>query len=314
MTTFLLRRLALLVVTLVVTSMAIFTVTELLPGDVATAILGQQATPEDLATLRATLGLTRPAPVRYVSWLGSALHGDLGTSLRLGVPVGPLILQRLARSLVLAGLAFLLGVPLAIGLGVVAGIERDRLADQAISVGTLVAVSLPEFVTGAILIVVFSSWLHLLPPSSLIDPGASALQSLRFLVLPAIALTLVMLAHIARMTRASMIEVLSAAYIRTAILKGLPWHEVILRHALPNALLPTITIVAMNVGWLIGGLIVVETVFGYPGLGRLLIDAVENRDVPLLQAIALLIAGCYAVSNLLADLLYARLNPRIHYA
>ncbi|MBI2941493.1 MAG: ABC transporter permease [Chloroflexi bacterium] len=311
---FLLRRLGFMVFTLFVVSVAIFAVTQLLPGDVATAILGQQATPEDLATLRERLGLNRPAHVRYVEWLGGALRGDWGSSLRLGVPIGPLMLQRLERSLALAGFAFALGVPLAIGLGVVAGIYRDRLPDHAISIGSLLAVSAPEFVSGAVLIVVFSSWLRLLPPSSLIEPGANLVQSARYLVLPALTLMLVMLAHTARMTRASMVEVLGSNYIRTAILKGLPWGEVILRLALKNALLPTITIVAINVGWLIGGLIVVETVFGYPGLGRLLIDAIENRDLPLLQAIALLIAFVYAVSNLVADLLYARLNPRIRYS
>jgi peptide/nickel transport system permease protein len=308
------RRLALMAFTLFVISIAIFAITQLLPGDVATSILGNQATPEDLATLRDQLGLNRPAPVRYVEWLEGITRGDWGRSLALNTAVGPLLLQRLDRSLVLAALAFLLGVPLAIALGVIAGVCRDKLPDHLISVGTLVAVSLPEFVTGSVLIVVFASWLHLFPPSSLVEPGASPLQLLRSLVLPAVTLTLVMLAHTARMTRASMIEVLAADYIRTATLKGLPWHEVIIRHALKNALLPTITVIAMNVGWLIGGLIVVESVFGYPGLGRLLIEAIQNRDVPLLQAIALLVAAVYAFSNLIADLLYAQLNPRIRYA
>ena len=312
--TFLLRRLALMLFTLLVVSTLIFGVTQLLPGDVAVAILGQSATPEDLATLRDQLGLNQPAYVRYAEWLGGIVRGDWGTSLRLDTPVGPLIFERLERSLALAGFAFLLGVPLAITLGVLAGLYRDRLADHAISVTTLVAVSLPEFVSGAVLIVVFASWLRLLPPSSLIEPGASLLQSIRYLVLPAMTLMLVMLAHTARMTRASMVEVLSSNYIRTAILKGLPWREVVLRHALKNALLPTITIVAMNVGWLIGGLIVVETVFGYPGLGRLLVDAIESRDVPLLQGITLLVAAIYAAANLAADLLYGWLNPRLRTA
>ncbi len=314
MVRFLVRRVALMLVTLLAISVLIFAITQVLPGDVATAILGQQATPEDLATLRAKLGLDQPAAVRYVEWLGGIVHGDLGTSLRMGVPVGTLILQRLERSLVLAGFAFCLGVPVAILLGVIAGTLRDRIPDHLISVATLISVSVPEFVTGAVLIVVFASWLHLLPPSSLIDPGAGLFASLRFLVLPSLTLMLVMLAHTARMTRASMIEVLGSNYIRTAILKGLPWHEVIVRHALRNALLPTITVVAMNVGWLIGGLVVVESVFSYPGLGRLLIEAIQSRDAPLLQAIALLVAASYALANLLADILYAQLNPRIRYS
>lgn len=311
---FLLRRLAFMAFTLLVISIAIFTVTQLLPGDVATSILGNQATPQDLATLREQLGLNRPVHERYLSWLGGIAHGDWGTSLALQVPVGPLLVARLERSLTLAALAFGLGVPLAILLGVVAGVARDRLPDHLISVGTLIAVSLPEFVTGSVLIVIFASWLHLLPPSSLIVPQATLFEALPSLVLPALTLTMVMLAHTARMTRASMIEVLGSNYIRTAILKGLPWRRVVFRHALKNALLPSITVIAINVGWLIGGLTVVETVFGYAGLGRLLIEAIQNRDVPLLQAVALLVAAVYALSNLIADLLYMRLNPRIRYA
>jgi peptide/nickel transport system permease protein len=304
----------LVLVTLLVVSITIFSITQLLPGDVATSILGQQATPEDLATLREQLGLNRPAYVRYVEWLGSFVQGDMGTSLRLDMPVAALISQRLGRSLVLAGLAFAVAVPLAIGLGVIAGIKRDSLADHIISVSTLGAVSMPEFVSGAVLIVVFSSWLHLLPPSSLVDPGAGFVESLRFLILPAATLMLVMLAHTARMTRLSVVEVLDSNYVRTAVLKGLRWRDVVLRHTLKNALLPSITIVAMNVGWLLGGLIVVETVFSYPGLGRLLIEAIQSRDVPLLQAITLLVAAAYTLSNLAADLLYGWLNPRIRVA
>jgi peptide/nickel transport system permease protein len=310
---FLIRRLALMGFTLLVISIAIFGITQLLPGDVATSILGNQATPEDLATLREQLGLNRPVVERYLDWLGGIAHGDWGTSLALGTPVGPLLMERLGKSVILAAGAIAIGVPLAIALGIGAGLTHGRVSDYLITVGTLVAVSLPEFVTGSALIVVFASWLHLLPPSSLVAPGAGALETLRGLVLPCLTLTLVMLAHTARMTRVSMIEVLDSSYIRTAVLKGLPWREVILRHALRNALLPTITVIAMNIGWLIGGLVVVESVFGYPGLGRLLIDAIRNRDVPLIQAIALLVAAIYAFSNLAADLLYARLDPRIRY-
>jgi peptide/nickel transport system permease protein len=299
--------------TLLLVSLLIFAVTEILPGDVATMILGQQATPEDLATVRAKLGLDRPPHVRYLEWIGGALRGDLGESLRLGVPVGPLLLQRLTNSLALAVLAFITAVPTAIFLGVAAGLLRDRWPDHAISIGTLVAVSLPEFVTGVLLIIVFAIWLPWLPPSSLVEPDANALESLPHLILPAATLTMVMLAHIARMTRSSMVEVMESDYIRTAILKGLPMRSVVLQHALRNALLPAITIIAINVGWLMGGLIVVESVFAYPGLGQLLLLAIGNHDVPLLQAVALLIAAVYSLSNLAADLLYRLLNPRIRY-
>lgn len=310
---FLLRRLFFVMFTLAVVSLVIFAVTEILPGDVATMILGQQATPEDLATLRARLGLNRPAHVRYLEWVGGLLHGDWGRSLRLGVPVGPLLAQRLRNSLALAVLAFAAGVPTSVLLGVVAGLERDRWPDHVVSVGTLVAVSLPEFVTGVFLIIVFASWLRWLPPSSLIEPEANLLESLRHLVLPAATLMLVMWAHIARMTRSSMAEVMESNYIRTAILKGLPMRTVIFEHALRNALLPTITIIAINVGWLMGGLIVVESVFAYPGLGQLLVFAIGNHDVPLLQAVTLIIAAIYSMSNLTADLLYRYSNPRIRY-
>jgi peptide/nickel transport system permease protein len=311
---FLLRRLAFMVLTLLLVSLITFGVTQVLPGDVAGAILGQDATPEDLARLRAELGLNRPAAVRYVEWLGGVLHGDLGKSLTLNIPAGPLIWERLQRSAVLGGLAFAVAVPLALTLGVVAGLYRDRWPDYLISIGTLVAVSLPEFVTGAGLILVLATWLQLVPPTSLGATTRPPLEAVRYLVLPVVTLTLVMLAHTARLTRASMIEVMGSAYVRTAVLKGLPRWQVVLRHALRNALLPSITVIALNTGWLIGGLVVVENVFGYAGLGRLLVEAIESRDVMVLQAIAVLVAAIYALANLGADLLYTRLNPRIRYA
>jgi peptide/nickel transport system permease protein len=311
---FLVRRLLFMALTLWLISVAIFAVTEVLPGDVAQAVLGQQATDESLASVRAKLGLDRSPVERYVAWISGAVRGDLGESLRMGIPVGPLLAERLGKSLALAALAFLMGVPAALCLGVLAGIFRNRWPDTAISVGTLVAVSLPEFVTGVPLIIVFASWLRWLPPSSMIDPGANPFQALQFLILPALTLMLVMLAHTARMTRSSMAEVLRANYVRTAVLKGLRPREVIFRHALRNALLPSITVIAMNVGWLIGGLVIVENVFSYPGVGRLLLEAVSFRDVPLLQAVMLVTAAIYGLANLAADLLYARLNPRIRLA
>jgi peptide/nickel transport system permease protein len=222
-------------------------------------------------------------------------------------------MQRLGNSAVLALLAFAAGVPTAILLGVIAGLARDRWPDRVVSVGTIMAVSLPEFVTGVFLIIVFASWLRWLPPTSLIDPEANPLQQFRHLILPAATLMLVMWAHIARMTRSSMAEAMESNYVRTAILKGLPMRSVVFGHALRNALLPTVTIIAINVGWLMGGLIVVESVFAYPGLGQLLLLAIGNHDVPLLQAVTLLIAAIYALSNLAADLLYRLLNPRILY-
>ncbi|MGH2355847.1 MAG: ABC transporter permease [Chloroflexota bacterium] len=307
----LVRRLLFMILTLWVISVTIFAVTEVLPGDVAQAVLGQQATAENLAAIREQLGLNRSPVERYVDWITSAVRGDLGESLRMGIPVAPILMERLGNSLALAGLAFVMGVPLAILLGVVAGIFRNRWPDTTISVSMLVAVSLPEFVTGVLLILIFANWLRWLPPSSLIAPGTNPLEALEFLILPAMTLTLVMLAHTARMTRTSMADVLRTNYVRTGVLKGLPWGTVILKHALRNALLPTITVVAMNVGWLIGGLIIVENVFSYPGVGRLLLEAVNFRDVPVLQAVTLVTAAVYSLANLMADLLYARLNPRV---
>jgi peptide/nickel transport system permease protein len=307
------RRFAFMALTLVIVSAVIFAVTDMLPGDVAVMILGSEATDESLAALRTQLGLDRPAMARYVDWLTGAARGDFGESLRMRTEVGPLVLERLKNSLALAGIAFAVGVPLALALGIVAGLRKDRPVDKAITMTTLLGISVPEFVIGSVLIILFASIWPILPATSLIDPSANPLESVKYLILPAATLVLVTLAHTARMTRANVVRVLRTDYVRTATLKGMPRSRVVMRHVLPNALLPSITIIAINVGWMIGGLIVVETVFGYPGLGQLMIFAVTNRDVPLVQAVALLVATIYAVANLGADLLYAALNPRIRY-
>lgn len=310
---FIIRRLGFMIVTLLIVSVVIFAVTEVLPGDAAQSILGTDATEQSLEQLRDRLGLDRPLHERYVDWLFSAMQGDFGTSLRMDVAVGPLILERLGNSLVLAGLALLISVPLAITLGVIAGLRRGKPEDHAISVGTLFGVSMPEFVVGVVLILLFASTWAILPSDSLMEPDHNPFSRPSILVLPTVTLLAVTLAHTTRMTRASMISVMETDYVRTAILKGMPWRRVIARHALPNALLPTITIIAINIGWMIGGLIVVETVFSYPGLGRLVISAIEARDVPLMQAVALLVTFIYAFANLIADVLYTVLNPRIRY-
>jgi peptide/nickel transport system permease protein len=310
---FIIRRLAFMALTLFIVSIVIFAVTEVLPGDAAQSILGTQATEESLAALRERLNLDQPAYIRYVDWLFNAVQGDFGTSLRMNVPVLPLLMERLGNSLALAGLALLISVPLAITLGVLAGLRRGKPEDHTITVGTLAGVSMPEFVVGVVLILIFSSTLSLLPSSSLMEPDENPFSNPAILVLPSITLLAVTLAHTTRMTRASMISVMQSDYVRTAILKGLPWRRVVVRHALPNALLPTITIVAINIGWMIGGLIVVETVFSYPGLGQLIINAITNRDVPLMQGVALLVTFIYAFANLIADVLYTLLNPKIRY-
>jgi peptide/nickel transport system permease protein len=310
---FVVRRLLFSLVVLLLVSVVTFVVVQVLPGDVASMILGTDASPEDVATMRETLGLNRPAYIRYLEWIGGAVRGDWGTSLRLNQPVAPLIMTRMANSAVLAGLTLLVSVPLAIGLGVFAGLRRGRAPDRIIALVTLIGTSLPEFVWGNVLIIVFAFWLKWLPPSSLMDPGDPVFAQFKLLILPVATLTLVMLAYTSRMTRTSMIDVMERNFVRTARLKGIGERQVILRHALPNALLPTITIVAMNIGWLMGSLVVVETVFSYPGLGRMMVFAVSNRDVPALQMTVLVTAGIYCLANLVADILYAYLNPRVRY-
>lgn len=308
---FIVRRLALSAIVLLTVSIVVFLVVQVLPGDVASMILGQEATAQDLATLRTKLGLDRPAYLRYFEWVTGVARGDWGTSLRLDQPVAPLIMSRLINSAFLAVVTLLISVPLAVGLGVWAGLRHGRRVDRTIAVVTLIGTSLPEFVWGSVFIIVFAFWLRWLPPSALMDVNDSLLTKLEYLVLPVATLTVAMLAYTSRMTRTSMIDVLETNYVRTARLKGIGERAVIIRHALPNALLPTITIVAMNIGWLMGSLVVVETVFSYPGLGRMMVFAVTQRDVPMLQMVVLVTAMVYALANLLADVLYAYLDPRV---
>ncbi len=308
---FLTVRFGLIALTLLVVSVAIFAVTEVLPGDVAWHILGQGATPENLEAVRAKLDLNRPAHVRYLGWIGNALRGDLGDSYIQNRPVVEVVKPRIFNSAVLAAFAFLMAVPTAVITGVWAGVRSNSLGDQLASTISLVAISLPEFVTGVLLMVIFASTLRILPSSSIILPGTTPLTRPLILVLPALTLTGVLFAYIMRMTRANVIEVMQSNYVRTAVLKGLPMRRIIFRHLIPNAMLPTISVIAVNVGWMFGGLIIVENVFAYPGHGRLLLVSIQSRDVPLLQALALLICVTYSISNLLADLSYGLLNPRI---
>jgi peptide/nickel transport system permease protein len=310
---FVIRRLMFSFLVLLTVSIVVFAVVQILPGDVAVMILGTEATPQDIEVLREKLGLNRPIYTRYLEWMYGALQGDWGISLRLNQPVAPLLLSRLGNSAVLAGLTLIIAVPLAVGLGVFAGLRQRRLPDRIIAVITLIGTSVPEFVWGSLFIIIFAFGLKWLPASALLDPADSPLSRIQFLILPVATLTMVMMAYTSRMTRISMIDVLEKNYIRTARLKGIGEMRVILRHALRNALLPTITIVAMNIGWLMGSLVVVETVFSYPGLGRMMVFAVSNRDVPMLQMTVLITAAIYSLANLLADVLYAYLNPRVRF-
>jgi peptide/nickel transport system permease protein len=311
MALYVLRRLGFLILTLLLTSLIIFMVTQWLPGDVARVILGREAGEEALEELRRELGLNDPLPVQYVRWLGDFVTGDWGRSFSTESAVRPLVMGRLGNSLQLAAVILVISVPSAILLGVIAGLNEGSLIDNMISISALSVVGLPEFVTGLILIQIFAFELDLLPASSSIAPADSFLEILPRLILPALTATLVLLAYIARLTRAGVIEELKEPYVRTANLKGLPYRTVVLKHVLRNALMPTITVIAISFGWLISGLVVVENVFNYPGLGRLLVFAIGRRDLPVIQAVTMITVFGFASANLVADLLYAYLNPRI---
>jgi len=308
---YILRRLGFILLTVLLASIIIFAATQLLPGDVAQMILGRWATEEAVANLREELGLNRPIYIQYLDWMRGAISGNWGKSVTTGAWIQPLVMQRLRNSAMLAGLSLVFYVPLGVFLGVIAALKRDQLSDELISAVSMAFVGLPEFVTGLLLIAFFALALDLLPANSSIEPGAGFLEALPQLILPAITVSLTSLGYITRMTRSRTIDVLKTDYVRAADLKGLPRAQVLVKHVLRNALLPTVTVVAMGIGWLIGGLIVTESVFGYPGLGRLLVFGIQRHDLPLIQASSMLIVAIYCVSNLLADVLYAFLNPRI---
>lgn len=308
---YILRRLSFLLLTLLFTSFVIFVISRLLPGDVARVILGREAGEAALQALRLKLGLNEPWPVQYFHWLGQFMIGDWGQSYSTQALIFPLVMGRLRNTLMLGAMVLVISVPIAVALGVIAGLNENKFIDNLISITSLAVVGLPEFVTGLILIQIFAFHFHVLPAISSIDPDATFSQALPQLILPAVTATLVMLAYIARLTRAGVVEELKQAYVRTADLKGMPRRTVVVKHILRNALLPTITVIAISCGWLISGLIVIENVFNYPGLGRLMLFAIDRRDLPLLQAVTMLTVIGYASANLLADILYALLNPRI---
>lgn len=311
MARFIARRLLLAIVTLCLVSLGIFAAVEVLPGDVARLMLGQFATAQDLELVRQQLGLDRPLPIRYLDWAWSFVTGDWGESWRLRTPIAPLVISRLGNSAILAGLALVVVVPLSILSGVVAALRRGRISDRLITLGGMFGLAVPEFVSSMFLILIFSLWLRVLPSSARIPDGESIIASLDALILPVVALGLVLFGYISRMVRASMVEELRRGYVRTARLKDIgPW-AVIVRHVLRNALLPTITVVANQISWLIGGLVVVENIFNYPGLGQLLLQAALGQDVPMLETTVLVLAAILMLANLVADILYGFLNPLV---
>ena len=310
-----LRRLASIALILVLVSAIVFVAIHVLPGNAATLILGEYATPEALRTLEREMGLDRPLLVQYASWVGSVVTGDWGVSLAMKQPVATIVGYRLRNSAFLALAALIVVVVVGIPLGTLAALRRGRPLDLAIVTATYVGISIPEFVTGLLLLLVLAGpSLGWFPTSGYVELASGVTAWARHLVLPAMTLTIALLAHVVRQTRSGLADVLTAPYIRTARLKGASPRRIVMRHALRNALLPTITVLALDLGYLMGGIVVVEEVFAYPGMGRLIIYAVQNRDVPLLQMCALVVASVYVLANFAADLAYAWLDPRIRYS
>lgn len=308
------KRLGSMFLTVAIMSLLIFMLVEVMPGDVAEMILGQSATEEALVALRAERGLDQPLLKRYTKWVGGVLTGDLGESIYMqGVSINSILWRRVGHSMVLAGAAFLLFVPLSMIFGVLAGVKEGKKTDSIISFFGLATMALPEFVSGVFLITIFGVKLKWLPIVSVLPIGGSLFNNLDILIMPALCVTFVMFGYVSRMQRSTMIQVMHSDYIRAAFLKGMPRKYVILRHALKNALLPTITIIGMNMGWLFGGLVVVETLFGFPGMGGLLMTAIQTRDVPLIEACVLLITIIFSLSTMLTDILYGTLNPKVRF-
>lgn len=299
------------ILTLLAVSILIFSVVELLPGDIATRVLGREAPPEAKAAFRAQLRLDRPIYERYWLWLSGVLHGDLGTSLVSKRPVAEIIKENLGNTLVLAAHALLLYLPLSVLLAVISAMNRDRPVDHAVTTLTLVQNSLPEFVVGTALLLVFAVAIPVFPAMSLIDRSQNYPDLLRNLALPVITLVIALLPHSVRMLRDNLIEVLNSDYVRMATLKGLPRWRVVLSHALPNSLVPLLNIVAVEMAFLIGGVVIVEQVFAFPGTGSLLVSSVFMRDAPVVEVIVLLVSGIYIFGNLLADIGAILLNPRL---
>ena len=305
------RRIFLGGLTVIIVSMIIFGAVEMLPGDACTALLQQDARGETLKLCQEDLGLNRPAAIRYLEWVGGAAKGDFGLTAHRNKKVSDLVGDRVKNSLLLGVCSLALGLPLAFAMGIAAALKRDRWLDLSVSSLAIVAMTIPEFVSATVLILIFSAWLGWLP--GIVTASASSPLSAFFpeIILPVVVLSMVMTAHILRTVRSSMLEVLDSDYVRMATLKGVPYSRMIVRHVLPNALLPAINVVALTVAWLLGGVVVIETVFNYPGLGRLMVSAISDRDLGLVQAIALIVSCVYVTVNLSADILSLLANPRL---
>ncbi|UCH23145.1 MAG: ABC transporter permease [Deltaproteobacteria bacterium] len=305
------KRLGLGLVTMIVISVLIFVGVEALPGDLATAILGQEATPETVAAFRRELKLDLPPHVRYFAWLGDFLRGDLGTSLSNKRPVAEMIVWRFSNTIFLAAAAAVIAVPVSIILGILAALYRNSLFDRTVSMATLSTISFPEFFIAYILIALLSVQLVIFPSISNINDQMSFWQKIHAIVLPCLTLTMIVVAHMMRQTRAAIINILASPFIEMARLKGIKRMRVIILHAFPNALSPVINVVTINLAFLVVGVVIVEVVFVYPGLGQLFVDSVAARDIPVVQASGLIFAAVYLGLNLLADVLSIITNPRL---
>ncbi|WP_116475486.1 ABC transporter permease [Zobellella maritima] len=305
------KRLVYAIFTLAFVACLVFTVTEALPGDFCTSYLGRNATDNNLALCRDNFGLSQPMLERFLAWSSHLAEGDFGLSLSSGRPVNDDLLPRLANTALLGGIAALLAIPLALLLGMVTAICRDSWLDNLVSSATLLAMTIPEFITATLLTLAFAIWLPWFPAITLADAHAGLEELLPNAWLPALTLALISTAHMMRMMRSSTIDVLSAGFIRMARIRRIPTASLLLRHVLPAAVLPTITLSAMTVAWLLGGVVIIEQVFNYPGIGTLMISAVYDRDIPVVQACALTLSAIYIACNLLADLSVALLNPRL---
>ena len=315
MTRLVLRRLALAVLTLWLVSLLVFAATLALPGDAAQAILGREATPERLAALRDQLHLDEPVVTQYLKWLGGILTGDLGNSAATQEPVSELLSDRVGNSLFLVLISAAVAVPLSIMIGVWTAMRRDRPVDHIVSTTSLILASLPEFVIGIALILLFATEVfHAFPAVSLLGPGQKAWDDPEVVVLPAATLVLAVVPYISRIMRGSMVEVLESEYVTMATLKGLPRRMVIWRHAVPNAIVPAIQVTALQLAYLAGGVVVVEFVFSYPGIGAALVEAVGNRDMPVVQTVTMLAAGIYVGLNILADVATILVTPKLRTA
>ncbi|WP_435176294.1 ABC transporter permease [Halorussus sp. AFM4] len=307
------RRVAFMAVTLFLVTVIAFGVTNILPGNVALLILGPNASPESIQALKAQMGLNQPLYLQYVDWVLGLLQGDMGTSLRYEEPVVSLIMEKLPRSLLLAFAATFVAVSLSIPLGVYSAVHQNEPADVATSLFAFVGISLPIFLWGLVSILVFAVWLDLLPTGGYVSPIKSPVGALKHLVLPAASMGFALTAYIMRMTRSSMLEVLSEEYVKLARAKGMTQRVVVLRHALRNAIIPVITVVAFQFSYAFGGVVVLEKVFYWPGIGQLTLTAIQSRDIPLIQGCIIVVALIYMASNFAADLLYAYFDPRIRY-